>query len=209
VVVGPAASGKSNLVDAIRWVLGEQGSTSLRSRQATDVAFAGDSGRVPMGMTEVSLALEQEDDGLSLACSKVTVTRRSFREDESHSLIGGKRARLCNVLQLVASLGPGYGVVSQGLVDAVLCPWPADRGELVEQATGLVDVRLRHAAATAGLAQADAHALRLEDLFGELHRRLQALERSARHAEAGLRVRVELRHALWQLYARWAQAVQG
>jgi len=207
-VVGPNGSGKSNIADAIRWALGEQSYGSLRGRQASDVIFAGGPGRAPLGMAEVSLTLEQEGESLGLPFTEITVTRRVFRDGESHYLINGKRVRLRDVLQLTASLGPDYTVIGQGLVDAVLSQRPADRRGLFEHAAGIAGLRLRQDEASAHLAQAEANAVRLEDLLRELEPRLHALERAARQAEAAIRVREELRAALLQLYARRWQAIQ-
>ncbi len=206
-IVGPNGSGKSNIADAIRWVIGEQSYGSLRGRQAADVIFAGGPGRAPMGMAEVSLTLEQEGERLGLPFAEVTVTRRLFRDGESHYLINGKRVRLRDVLQLAASLGPDYSVVSQGLVDAVLSQRPVDRRGLFEQAAGIAGLRLRQAEAAANLAQAEANAARLEDLLRELEPRLHALERAAHQAEVAIRVRDELRQTLSQLYARRSREI--
>ena len=207
-IVGPNGSGKSNIADAIRWVLGEQSYSTLRGRQAADVIFAGGPGRAPMGMAEVSLTLEQEGESLGLPFTEITITRRVFRDGESHYLVNGKRVRLRDVLRITASLGPDYTVIGQGLVDAVLSQRPADRRGLFEHAAGIAGLRLRQAEASAHLAQAEANAVRLEDLLRELEPRLHALERAARQAEAAIRVREELRASLLQLYAQRCRAAQ-
>src|SRR5579875_3901259 len=122
-VVGPNGSGKSNLVDAIRWVFGEQSSRSLRSQKLEDVIFAGNNTRKPLGMAEVSLTFDNADHSLPLDFAEVQITRRAYRVGESEFYINRAPVRLRDVHELLmgTGLGPGsYAIVSQGQIDAIL-----------------------------------------------------------------------------------------
>src|SRR5579875_288973 len=120
-VVGPNGSGKSNLVDAIRWVLGEQSTRSLRSQRLEDVIFAGNTTRKPLGMAEVTLTLDNSDRKLPIAFDEVQITRRAYRAGESEFYLNRESCRLRDVVELLmgTGLGPGsYSIVSQGQIDA-------------------------------------------------------------------------------------------
>ena len=119
-IVGPNGSGKSNISDAVRWVLGETSYSALRSKKTEDVIFAGGKGRSPSGMAEVTVTFNNEERWLPSEFTEVTVTRRAHRSGESQYLINGRKVRLKDVAQLVASLGHSYTVVGQGLVDQAL-----------------------------------------------------------------------------------------
>src|SRR5579884_3480193 len=129
-VVGPNGSGKSNLVDAIRWVLGEQSTRSLRSQRMEDVIFAGNNARKPLGMAEVSLTFDNHDHQLPLGFNEVQITRRAYRAGESEFYINREQVRLRDVHELLmgTGLGPGsYAIVSQGQIDAILSSKPTER----------------------------------------------------------------------------------
>jgi len=206
-IVGPNGSGKSNLAEAIAWVLGEQSGTAVRSRRAEDVIFAGGPGRSPLGMAEVTLVLEQDDEELGLPFREVSLTRRIFRDGESQYLINGTRARLRDVLRIAAVLRADWIIVRQGAVDALLDQRPAERRDYLEHAAGLSTLRLRQAEARQQLSEAEQHARRLEDLLHELEPHVQALATAAERAREALALRDALRDATIRLFAaRWQEA---
>src|SRR6185437_8223716 len=132
-VVGPNGSGKSNLVDAIRWVLGEQSTRSLRSQRLEDVIFAGNTTRKPLGMAEVSLTFDNADHQLPLDFSEVQITRRAYRAGESEYFINRNSVRLRDIVDLLSGTGLGHGsyaIVSQGQIDAILTSKPSERRAL-------------------------------------------------------------------------------
>ncbi|MCX2726940.1 chromosome segregation protein SMC [Thermomicrobium sp. 4228-Ro] len=203
-IVGPNGSGKSNLAEAIAWVLGEQSSAAVRSRRAEDVIFAGGPGRAPLGMAEVTLVLEQDNEELGLPFREVSLTRRVFRDGESQYLINGARARLRDVLRIAATLRADWIIVRQGAVDALLDQRPAERRDYLEHAAGLSALRLRQAEARQQLSEAEQHARRLEDLLHELEPHVQALATAAERAREALALRDTLRETTLRLFAaRW------
>ena len=181
-VIGPNGSGKSNVSDAVRWVLGETSQNALRSRKTDDVIFAGGSGRAALGMAEVTVTFDNSTGWLPSEFTEVTVTRRAFRSGDSNYLINGRRVRLRDVHQLVASLGQSYTVVGQGLMDAALSQRPEERRGLFEHAADLAGLRMKAAEAERNLAEVDSNSTRLNDLLTELEPRLRTLERQARQA---------------------------
>ncbi|WP_038038436.1 chromosome segregation protein SMC [Thermorudis peleae] len=209
-IVGPNGSGKSNIVEAIRWVLGEQSPASWRGRRSDDVIFAGGQGRAALGMAEVSLTLEQDDQSLGLPFPEITVTRRVFRDGEQQYLLNGTRVRLRDMLRLAAALGAEHVIINQGQVEAVLQQRPSERRALVEHAAGLSVVRARQQEALRDLADAEAHAARLDDLLRELEPHLAALAQAAQAAEEARAARLALHDCLEQLYAwRWHEVQQA
>lgn len=206
-IVGPNGSGKSNLAEAIAWVLGEQAGAAVRSRRAEDVIFAGGPGRPSVGMAEVTLVLEQDGDELGLPFREVSLTRRVFRDGEGQYLINGARARLRDVLQIASALRAEWVIVRQGAVDAILDQRPSERRDFLEHAAGLSGLRLRQAETRQQLADAEAHADRLEDLLRELEPHLRTLADAAERAREALATRGALRNAMLQLLAaRWRRA---
>jgi chromosome segregation protein len=181
-VIGPNGSGKSNVSDAVRWVLGETSQNALRSRKTDDVIFAGGNGRGAMGMAEVTVTFDNSTGWLPSEFAEVTVTRRAFRSGDSNYLINGRRVRLKDVHQLVASLGQSHTVVGQGLMDAALSQRPEERRGLFEHAADLAGLRMKAAEAERNLAEVDSNSTRLNDLMAELEPRLRTLERQARQA---------------------------
>ena len=119
-IVGPNGCGKSNVSDAVRWVLGEQGQHALRVRKTEDIIFAGGQNRSPVGMAEATLTFDNSEHWLPIEFTEVAITRRAFRSGESQYLINGRRVRLKDVAYLTAGLGQSHVVVGQGLVDAAL-----------------------------------------------------------------------------------------
>ena len=138
-VVGPNGSGKSNIVDAIRWVLGEQNSHTLRSPHVTDLIFGGTAERKPLGMGQVTLVIDNSDETIPLEYSEINIMRRVHRSGESEFFINGSPCRLRDIQQLLLGTGLGRGgmaVVGQGEIDAILSADPAERRLLIEETAG-------------------------------------------------------------------------
>ncbi|MFN2459090.1 MAG: chromosome segregation protein SMC [Candidatus Velthaea sp.] len=195
-VVGPNGSGKSNLVDAIRWVLGEQSSRSLRSQKMEDVIFAGNTTRKPLGMAEVTLTFDNTDRALPVDFSDVQITRRAYRAGESEYFINRSHVRLRDVVELLmgTGLGPGsYAIVSQGQIDAILSSKPTERRALFEETAGIAKFLARKAEAMRRLDGTEQNAIRVNDLIAELERRIPELETQVRRARRYRRVTARVR----------------
>ena len=145
-VVGPNGSGKSNVVDALAWVMGEQGAKTLRGANMADVIFAGTSGRPPLGRAEVSLTIDNADGALPIEYSEVTITRTLFRSGGSEYAINGSSCRLLDIQDLLSDSGLGremHVIVGQGQLDAVLRATPEERRHFIEEAAGILKHRRR------------------------------------------------------------------
>jgi chromosome segregation protein len=195
-VVGPNGSGKSNLVDAIRWVLGEQSTRSLRSQKLEDVIFAGNTTRKPLGMAEVSLTLDNSDRTLPIDFNEIQITRRAYRAGESEFYLNRTACRLRDVIELLmgTGLGPGsYAIVSQGQIDAILSSKPTERRALFEETAGIGKFLARKAEAMRRLEATEQNAIRVNDLIAELERRVPELETQVRRARRFRRVTARVR----------------
>jgi chromosome segregation protein len=195
-VVGPNGSGKSNLVDAIRWVLGEQSTRSLRSQRMEDVIFAGNNTRKPLGMVEVSLTFDNHEHQLKIDFDEVQITRRAYRVGESEFYINREPVRLRDVHELLmgTGLGPGsYAIVSQGQIDAVLSSKPTERRALFEETAGIGRFLARKHEALRRLEATEQNAIRVNDLIAELERRIPELETQVRRAKRFRRVTARVR----------------
>ncbi len=195
-VVGPNGSGKSNLVDAIRWVLGEQSSRSLRSQKMEDVIFAGNTSRKPLGMAEVSLTFDNGDHQLPLDFTEVQITRRAYRAGESEFFINREQVRLRDVHELLmgTGLGPGsYAIVSQGQIDAILSSKPTERRALFEETAGIGKFLARKHEALRRLEATEQNAIRVNDLIAELERRVPELDAQVRRAKRYRKVTARVR----------------
>jgi chromosome segregation protein len=195
-VVGPNGSGKSNLVDAIRWVLGEQSSRSLRSQKMEDVIFAGNNTRKPLGMTEVSLTFDNTERVLPLDFAEVQITRRAYRVGESEFYINREPVRLRDVHELLmgTGLGPGsYAIVSQGQIDSILSSKPTERRALFEETAGIGKFLARKNEALRRLEATEQNAIRVNDLIAELDRRVPELETQVRRAKRYRKVTARVR----------------
>ncbi|WP_448640602.1 chromosome segregation protein SMC [Geodermatophilus sp. URMC 63] len=203
-VVGPNGSGKSNVVDAIAWVLGEQGAKSLRGGKMEDVIFAGTAGRAPLGRAEVTLTVDNADGALPIDYTEVSVTRRMYRSGESEYEINGDKVRLLDVQELLSDAGIGremHVIVGQGQLDAVLSGRPEDRRAFVEEAAGVLKHRKRKEKALRKLDAMQANLDRLADLTAELRRQLKPLGRQAEVARRAAGVQADLRDARLRLLA--------
>ena len=203
-VVGPNGSGKSNVVDAIAWVLGEQGAKSLRGGKMEDVIFAGTAGRPALGRAEVTLTIDNTDGALPIEYTEVSITRRMYRSGESEYEINGDKVRLLDVQELLSDSGIGremHVIVGQGQLDAVLSGRPEDRRAFIEEAAGVLKHRKRKEKALRKLEGMGHNLDRLADLTVELRRQLKPLGRQAEVARRAAGVQADLRDARLRLLA--------
>jgi chromosome segregation protein len=195
-IVGPNGAGKSNLVDAIRWVLGEQSPKSLRSTKTEDVIFAGNERRKPLGMAEVSLTFDNEDRQLRIDAAEVQLTRRAYRAGESEFFINREQVRLRDMIDLLmgTGLGPGsYAIVSQGQIDAILSSKPSDRRSLFEETAGINRFLARKNESLRRLEQTEQNGIRISDLLAEITARIPELETQSRRARRFRKASARLR----------------
>jgi chromosome segregation protein len=203
-VVGPNGAGKSNVVDAIAWVLGEQGAKALRGGKMEDVIFAGTAGRAPLGRAEVTLTIDNSDGALPIDYTEVSITRRMFRSGESEYEINGSSCRLLDIQELLSDSGIGremHVIVGQGQLDAVLHAKPEDRRAFIEEAAGVLKHRKRKEKALRKLDSMQSNLNRLTDLTAELRRQLKPLGRQAEIARRAAGVQADLRDARLRLLA--------
>ncbi|HET6816374.1 MAG TPA: chromosome segregation protein SMC [Mycobacteriales bacterium] len=203
-VVGPNGSGKSNVVDAISWVLGEQGAKSLRGGKMEDVIFAGTAGRPPLGRAEVVLTIDNSDGALPIDYTEVTISRIMFRNGGSEYAINGTPCRLLDVQELLSDSGIGremHVIVGQGQLDAVLHAAPEDRRAFIEEAAGVLKHRKRKEKALRKLEAMQTNLNRLQDLTAELRRQLKPLGQQAEVARRAAVVQADLRDSKLRLLA--------
>jgi chromosome segregation protein len=185
VIVGPNGSGKSNLVDAISWVLGEQGPRALRGSQMADVIFAGSPQRPQLGMAEVKLVIDNSAGLIPVPMSEIEISRAIFRNGDSEYRIGGQVCRLLDVQELLSESGIGralHTVVGQGQLEDVLTARPEERRQFVEEAAGIAKHRKRRERSERKLSGMDQDLLRLHDVLSELKRQLKPLRQQAEMA---------------------------
>ncbi|MEU6423181.1 chromosome segregation protein SMC [Streptomyces spiralis] len=203
-VVGPNGSGKSNVVDALSWVMGEQGAKSLRGGKMEDVIFAGTTGRPPLGRAEVSLTIDNSDGALPIEYSEVTITRIMFRNGGSEYQINGDTCRLLDIQDLLSDSGIGremHVIVGQGQLDSVLHADPMGRRAFIEEAAGVLKHRKRKEKALRKLDAMQANLARVQDLTDELRRQLKPLGRQAAVARRAAVIQADLRDARLRLLA--------
>ncbi|WKG07909.1 chromosome segregation protein SMC [Nocardia sp. PE-7] len=203
-VVGPNGSGKSNVVDALSWVMGEQGAKALRGGKMQDVIFAGTVGRAPLGRAEVTLTIDNSDGALPIDYAEVSITRRMFRDGAGEYEINGSTCRLMDVQELLSDSGIGremHVIVGQGRLSAILESRPEDRRAFVEEAAGVLKHRRRKEKAVRKLDAMQANLARLTDLTTELRRQLKPLSRQAEVARRAQTVQADLRDARLRLAA--------
>lgn len=185
VVVGPNGSGKSNIVDAIKWVLGEQSVKSLRGKEMTDVIFNGAAGRKPLNMAEVTLVFDNADRRLGLETPEVAVTRRVYRSGEGEYLLNRAPCRLRDFRDLFAGTGvatEAYSVIEQGKVDVLLQASPRDRRLIFEEAAGISRFKAKKLECQRRLERVDQNLLRLSDIVDEVENRLKTVRMQATKA---------------------------
>ena len=211
-VVGPNGSGKSNVVDALSWVMGEQGAKTLRGGKMEDVIFAGTAKRAPLGRAEVELTIDNSDGALPIEYAEVTITRTMFRSGGSEYAINGAPARLLDVQELLSDSGIGremHVIVGQGQLDAILQATPESRRGFIEEAAGVLKHRKRKEKALRKLDATKANLERLQDLVAELQRQLKPLGRQAQAARKAAVIQSELRDAKARLLADDLAAAQA
>jgi chromosome segregation protein len=212
-IVGPNGSGKSNVVDAIRWVLGEQSSKSLRTGKTEDVIFIGNDRRKPLGMAEVSVTFDNPDGMLKIDASEVQLTRRTYRAGEgSEFFINRQQVRLRDIIDLMmgTGLGPGsYAIVSQGHIDEILSSKPTERRGLFEETSGISKFLARKTESLRRLEQTEVNGIRINDLLVEIAARIPELETQSRRARRFRRVSTRLRDLEILSYLRASASRRG
>src|SRR5512141_1246632 len=199
-VVGPNGCGKSNVADAIRWVLGEQSARQLRGRSMEDVIFNGSETKPPLSMAEVILTLENDRPSELPAqfqgYSEITVGRRLFRTGESEYVVNGVQARLLDVNDIFLGSGVGrtaYSIIEQGRIGQIVSARPEDRRAVIEEAAGITKYKRRREAAERKLEATQQHLLRVADIVRELGKQLESLNRQARKAEKYKALKAQIR----------------
>ncbi|MFH1837655.1 MAG: AAA family ATPase, partial [Candidatus Omnitrophota bacterium] len=185
-VVGPNGCGKSNIVDAIKWVLGEQSTKSMRSSSMQDVIFNGTDKHDPVNVAEVSLTLSNEDRSLAVDYDEVVISRRLYRSGESEYLLNKTPVRLADVRNLLMGTGMGtssYSVVEQGRMDMILSSKPEERRYVFEEASGITRYKTKKREAMLKLERTQENLTRINDIISEVERQIKDIERKARKAE--------------------------
>ncbi|WP_409253673.1 chromosome segregation protein SMC [Bacillus sp. SCS-153A] len=194
-VVGPNGSGKSNIIDAIRWVLGEQSAKSLRGAKMEDVIFAGSDSRKPLNFAEVTLTLDNSDGALPIEYSEVSVTRRVFRSGDSEYLLNKQPCRLKDIIELFMDSGLGkeaFSIISQGKVEEILNSKPEERRTIFEDAAGVLKYKNRKKKAEAKLHETQENLNRVNDIISELEGQVEPLKIQASMARDYLEKKEEL-----------------
>jgi chromosome segregation protein len=194
-IVGPNGCGKSNVVEAIRWVLGEQRATAIRGHKMEDVIFAGTRARKALGMAEVSLTIDNSEHVLPIDYTEVTITRRLFRSGDSDYLLNKVPCRLLDIQNLLmdTGLGPGaYSVMEQGMVDEIISEKTENRRRILEEAAGITKYKARRRSTWNKLESTEADLTRLEDIISEVKRSVDYLGRQVRQAQRYKELKTEL-----------------
>ncbi|WP_316043405.1 chromosome segregation SMC family protein [Actinomadura sp. CNU-125] len=203
-VVGPNGSGKSNVVDALAWVMGEQGAKSLRGGKMEDVIFAGTANRAPLGRAEVVLTIDNADGALPIDYTEVTISRLMFRSGSSEYAINGDSCRLLDIQELLSDSGIGremHVIIGQGQLDRVLHSGPEGRRAVIEEAAGVLKHRKRKEKALRKLDAMQGNLTRVQDLTGELRRQLKPLGKQAEIARKAAVIQADWRDARLRLLA--------
>ena len=195
-VVGPNGSGKSNIIDAIRWVLGEQSAKSLRGSKMEDIIFQGSDTRKALNVAEVTLVLDNKDHTLPLDYEEVSITRRVYRSGESEFYINKQSCRLKDIIDLFMDTGLGrdsFSIISQGKVEEILSSKPEERRSIFEEAAGVLKYKNRKKKAEFKLAETQENLNRVEDIIYEIEQQLTPLEQQAETAKKYLKLKEELK----------------
>ena len=203
-VVGPNGSGKSNVVDALAWVMGEQGAKTLRGGKMEDVIFAGTATTGPLGRAHVELTIDNADGALPIEYAEVQISRTLFRNGGSEYAINGESVRLLDVQELLSDSGLGremHVIVGQGQLDSVLQATPADRRGFIEEAAGILKHRRRKEKTLRKLDAMQTNLTRLQDLAGEIRRQLKPLGQQAEIAKEAATIQATVRDARARLMA--------
>ncbi|MEY3009230.1 MAG: hypothetical protein RL464_895, partial [Actinomycetota bacterium] len=203
-IVGPNGSGKSNVLDALTWVMGEQGAKSLRGGKMEDVIFAGTSGRAPLGRAEVAVTIDNTDGALPIDFTEVTISRILFRNGQSDYQINGESCRLLDIQELLSDSGIGremHVIVGQGQLDAILMANPEERRGFIEEAAGILKHRKRKEKALRKLDSMQTNMSRVQDLTNELRRQLRPLGKQAEVAKKAAVIQADVRDARLRILA--------
>ncbi len=211
-IVGPNGCGKSNIVDALMWVMGEMSAKDLRGSQMTDVIFAGAEGYAPMGMCEVSLTLENDGGAFPvkyLKHSEIMVTRRLYRNGEGEYFINKESSRLKDVQEIFMDTGAGskgFSIIAQGMIGKIITAKPEDRRMLIEEAAGITKFKARKKESQRKLQSTDQNLVRLQDIIGELKRQIDSLQRQAQRAERYRNIKNQIEELdLWLSSAQYVE----
>lgn len=218
-VVGPNGSGKSNITDAIRWVLGEQSAKSLRGTKMEDIIFAGSDSRKPLNFAEVTLTLDNEDQGIQIDYNEISVTRRVFRSGESEFLINKQPCRLKDIIELFMDSGLGreaFSIISQGKVEEILNSKAEDRRTIFEEAAGVLKYKNRKKKAEGKLLETQENLNRVQDILHELESQVEPLKMQASIAKDFLEKKDELEkievaltvYEIEELHQKWEKLSQ-
>ena len=194
-IVGPNGSGKSNILDAIRWVLGEQSVKSLRSEKMQDVIFAGTQSKSQLGMCEVSLIIDNEDRQIDIEYTELAIKRKTYRNGESQFFINGKRCRLKDIRELLLDTGigkEGYSIISQGRIDEIISSNGYQKRVLLEEASGIAKYRYKKEEGEKSLAIASENLERINDIYNEIENQIKPLKIQKEKAEKYLEYKKEL-----------------
>jgi chromosome segregation protein len=194
-IVGPNGCGKSNILDALRWVLGEQGPTQLRARTMSDVVFNGAAGRKPLGMAEITLVIESSPGSLPLSYQDIAITRRLYRNGDSEYLLNRASCRLKDITDLFLDTGIGrgaYSLIEQGRVDALVTSRPDERRGFLEQIAGIEKYKVRKKEALSRLITTENNLARVRDVISEVKSRRVSLARQARKAAKFRSLKMEM-----------------
>lgn len=211
-IVGPNGCGKSNIVDALMWVMGDQSAKDLRASQMTDVIFGGSEGYAPLGMCEVSLTLENDGGPFPakyLKHSEIMVTRRLHRNGEGEYFINKEAARLKDVQEIFMDTGAGskgFSIIAQGMIGKIITSKPEDRRMLIEEAAGITKFKARKKESQRKLQATDQNLVRLQDIIGELKRQIDSLQRQAQRAERYKNIKTQIEDLeLWLSSAQYVE----
>ncbi len=211
-IVGPNGCGKSNIVDALVWVMGEMSAKHLRGSSMEDVIFAGAEGYAPLGMAEVSLTLENDGGPFPakyMRHSEVMVTRRLHRSGESEYLINKEAARLKDIQEIFMDTGAGskgFSIIEQGAIGKIITAKPEDRRVLIEEAAGITKFKVRKRESQRKLQGTEQNLVRLQDIIGEQKRQLDSLQRQAQRAERYRAIKNEMQDKeLWLSAKKYLQ----
>ncbi len=210
-VVGPNGCGKSNIADAMRWVLGEQSAKLLRGEKMQDVIFAGTQNRRGVGYAQVSMTIDNSEGELQIDYSEVVVTRRVYRSGESEYLINKSPCRLKDIHEVFMGTGvgkEGYSIIGQGQIDKILSSKPDDRRNLFEEAAGVYKYKLRKLEAEKKLEKKQENLVRIQDILTEVESRLEILEEQARKAKEYLSIRDVLKEIELNIFIYEADKIE-
>ncbi|MCX6780232.1 MAG: AAA family ATPase, partial [Candidatus Magasanikbacteria bacterium] len=202
-IVGPNGSGKSNVVDAIRWVMGEQSLKTLRGKKSEDIIFGGSAARGALGACEISMVLDNSDHRVDIEAEEVVITRRLYRSGEGEYLINSNPVRMLDIHLLLAKAQFGqhsYSIVGQGTIDKMLTVTPAERKDFLDEASGIKEYQIKHHQGSLKLARTEENMTQVDTLLKEVEPRLRLLSKQVRKLEQRQEIEINLREAQEKYY---------